>query len=148
MEPTNKFPVVRLLLACIAGWLILGDDIGGGCTLPIVNDPPPFVTTTPVSVLIVEENRERGNYTPGQQAVIKSTLGAKAYVEGKGGSFIVLDKDTPTDKAAPWVQEAMKAVQPNLLPWMVAANPKTGKSMQLPKEEPETIAILKQLGGD
>jgi hypothetical protein len=137
-------PLVALAVLALAGWLILGD--GQGCSLPIVSDPPPFKADK-LSVLVVEETTARNTYTAGQREVMLSTAGVREYVKAKDGEFFVLDKDTTLDKAAPWVQEAMKAAQPNQLPWIVAATPSAGFTKQLPKEASETLADVQKLGG-
>lgn len=138
-------PLLTLAVLLLAGWLILGDE--GGCTSPLAPvNPPPFKTDK-LCVLVVEETTDRPKYTAGQQEVITSTAGVREYVKTKAGEFWVLDDDTPLDKAAPWVQEAMKAAQPNMLPWIVAATPKAGFTKQLPKEASEVLADVQKLGG-
>jgi hypothetical protein len=139
-------PLVTLAVLALAGWLIFGD--GQGCSLPLVPvvNPPPFKADK-LCVLVVEETTDRNTYTAGQREVILSTAGVREYVKAKGGEFYTLDDDTPLDKAAPWVQEAMKAAQPNQLPWIVAATPSAGFTKQLPKEASETLADVQKLGG-
>ena len=143
----QKNPLPQLLLIFVACFFGLGMD--KGCAIPIVApiNPPPFKADK-LCVLVVEETTARNSYTAGQREVILSTDGARAYVKAKGDEFYVLDKDTPMAHTAQWVQDAMKAAQPNMLPWMVAANPTKGTSQQLPADAAATLAPLKKIGGE
>lgn len=134
-------PIASILLLLVAGWLLFSD----GAVSPFV-DPAPFVATK-LCVLVVEETEDRGSYTPGQREVIASAASVREYVKAKGGEFYALDKDVPLDKAAPWVQEARKVAQTNMLPWIVAATPSGGFTKQLPATAEETLADVQKLGG-
>ena len=143
MESKRPNPLVTLCLLALAGWLAFGDGFN-----PLAPaDPPPFKTDR-LRVLVVEETKERGNYTAGQREIIGSVASLRELVKGKGGEYFTLDKDAKLEHVAPWVQEAMKAAQPNLLPWIVAATPRAGFSKQLPKEAAETLADVQKLGGE
>ena len=141
MDSKRPNPLVTLALLAAAWWLAFGLEGGG------IVDSAPFKADK-LCVLVIEETTDRNNYTAGQREVITSTAGVREYVKGKAGEFWVIDKDTPLDKAAPWVQEARTAAQPNLLPWIVAATPKAGFTRQLPSEAAETLAAVKKLGGE
>lgn len=147
MQKSN--PLVTLAVLAFAGWLMFGD--AGGCTLPIISEPPPFTTDKPIAVLVVEETDDRGTYTAGQREAIISLDGPgsiRGYVKAKGGEFLLWDKDQqPTANSPKWVADALK-VRGDKLPSIVAATPKTGFGpRELPKEAAETIAALKKIGG-
>lgn len=111
--------------------------------------PPAPITDKGFKVLVVEETTERGRLTSGQREAILSTLptGLREYVKSKGGEFRLLDKDSPVDKEAAWVQEAWKVKAPPY-PWMLAAKDGRASVGQLPNEIGETMKIAKRFGGE
>jgi hypothetical protein len=146
----QKITLPQFLLLLLAGWLMLGDQ-GGGCTLPIISEPPPFKADK-LCVLVVEETDDRGTYTAGQREAIISLDGPgsiRGYVKAKGGEYLLWDKDQqPTANSPKWVADALK-VRGDKLPSIVAATPKTGFGpRELPKDAAETIAALKKIGGE
>ena len=141
----RKFVPEELL---IVGVIILLLMSGG--SLPFV-DPPPFPAEK-LCVLVVEETSDREAYTAGQREAMIAVDGPgsiRGYVKSKQGEYLLWDKDQqPTEHSPKWAAEALKAAQPNQLPWIVAATPRSGLTKQLPKEAAETITALKKIGGE
>jgi len=142
----KKNDPITILGILLAGWLFFGAPIG----IPaIVSEPPPFKADK-LCVLVVEESVERNSYTPGQREAMLAVDGAgsiRGYVNGKGGEYLLWDKDQqPTKDTQPWVAEALK-VRGDKLPWIVAATPSAGFTKQLPATAEETITALRKVGG-
>jgi hypothetical protein len=130
----NLNAVVLLILAVLLG--------GGG----VIGGAP--ITDPGFRVLVVEETDDRSKLTRGQMEAMFSTdaESVKKYIESKGGTLRVLDKDDDTtmlDK--PWA--ALMARPRKSLPWLEVANPPSGHEGALPAEESETLAIVKKAGG-
>lgn len=147
---TLNLPKTLLLAAAVA--LIAVGVRQGGCSMPRW----PWVSigsTSPISdagfrVLIVEETDERAKLSAGQyEAMFSTDAGSlRAYVEGKGGTLRVLDKDSdPAMLDAPW--QKLMARPRQSVPWLEAANPPRGAELALPAEESQAIAAVKQVGG-
>lgn len=134
----SQLTLTQKLMILAAAWYVLGGGIGGGGAAFKVDFP---------AVLVVEESADRGKYTQDQLNVIQATDAGsvKANVEGKGGKFIVLDKDDANslEKADAWVKEAFPVAAKNPLPWVVGANKSKGFSTALTTE----AEILKKAKG-
>lgn len=144
MKKNDPITIIGILLA---SWLFFGAPIG----IPaIVSEPPPFKADK-LCVLVVHESDDANSYTPGQREAMIAQSGSgsiRGYVDGKGGEFFLWDKDQqPTKDSPSWVVEALKAAQPNMLPWIVAATPSSGFTKQLPATAEETITALRKVGG-
>lgn len=146
----KPFTLVDLTFLLLIGWLFTGGNLGG-CNLPIIDEPPPFKADK-LCVLVVEKTKERGSYTAGQREAMLAKEGPgsiRGYVDAKGGEFLLWDAgQQPDTNTLPWVADALKAAQPNQLPWIVAATPKSGFTKQLPNDAIETVTSLKKLGGE
>lgn len=126
------------LLILFAAWLLLNAGVGGGAPIPDKG----------FRVLVVEETDARSTLSVGQIDAILSTKdgSVKSYVESKGGTFRVLDKDNDMamlDK--PWA--ALFARPRKELPWLEVSNPPRGFEGALPQNEADTLAIVKKAGG-
>lgn len=144
MRPIKPLHVVAF--AALLWLAVYGGQIGG-CTLPVIGSPPPFKTTLPLAVLVVEESADRGKLSSGQLDAILSTApgSVRDYVTSHKGEFRLLDKDETPTLDAPWVQEAF-AVKRDSVPWIVAASPRTGLSAPM-GAAPEVLKSLEPLGG-
>jgi hypothetical protein len=130
-----------MLAALVIVLLLQGSGSMQGCT----TSSPPFKTDK-LSVLVVEESSQRGQYTSDQLNVMQAT-DAKAVattVRAAGGDFQTIDIDTANAlaNAAPWVKEAMN-VKRESHPWIVAATPRSGFSVPLTTE----ADALTRIGG-
>jgi len=117
----------------------------------ILVESAPFKTDKPLAILIVEENNDRLKYTAGQlEAMTAKAPGSLiALVESiPGAEMRVLDKDQKDfAREQPWVAEAFKAAQPNMLPWIVVSTARgRGFTKQLPAKAEETVAAVQGLG--
>lgn len=128
----------RLLLLFVLYLMFQG---GGGSS-------PPFKADR-LSVLVIEESADRGQLSSGQlDAILAVGPGSvRGYIEGHGGEYRVLDKDSEDDlKFSPqWVKDAFTLPRQGE-PWMHAATPKTGFSMPLANAD-EVLSKLTPLGG-
>ena len=145
----RKLNPISVVLWLLAVWMAAGD--GGGCSIPLVNDPPPFKAEK-LCVLVVEETVDRNTYTPGQREAMLAVDGPgsiRGYVKSKGGEFLLWDKDQqPTQHSPAWVAEALKS-RGDKLPSIIAATPSAGLGpRELPKDAAETISLLKKIGGE
>lgn len=115
---------------------------GGSIALPFV-DPPPFKADK-LCVLVVEKTADRESLPKSQVGAMVNLTGIRGYVSAKKGEYILWDKDQQwTKESVPWVEGALAARKEQRTPWIVAADPQTGFSQELPQTEEQIIALLK-----
>ncbi len=123
------------------GLLLLGGGgIGGGAA--------PFKTDV-AGCLIVEESDDRAKLTTGQMDVLlgQSDGSVRKYCTDHKIDFRLLDKDNSAEMDADWLKVAFPIAKIKTpLPWIIAANARTGGS-QTVTTTADALKILTPIGG-
>lgn len=132
----------------------------GDVTPPIPPVPPvppePVPTVGPIKVLISYESSRANNDANLNKIIsggaIREYMASKGAKDGQTSSFRAYDKDLAMDKELPWVQAADKRRKDkagSVSEWIVISDAKDAIQFDgpLPKDETETLNLLKKYGG-
>ncbi len=116
-------------------------------------DPAPIVEEG-FRVLVVFQDKELAKLPIKQQSILFSK-NVRAYLNDKcasdnGGqkAYWFLDAEAKfADNMPPWVKRTFDRKR-DAVPWIIVSNGKTGWEGPLPKDETETLTLLKKYGGN
>lgn len=132
---------ISLLLVLASLWLAFG---GGGIPWPI-GSPPPFKTDK-LAVLVLHDATDQTNLPQWVNATAPGSL--QSWTAANGGEFWIADKTSDGKFRDQKWQDALKCHKPtDPVPWIVAANPKTGINQAITSQA-ETLKALAPLGAN